>query len=358
MVGPDSHQPGCVDLCQLDAGIMTSVADYMGIDRPAQPIFRVTVVEPGLSIGGCTPDVSGHYQIFQDSIRFLPHFPFERGVKYRARFDPRPLAYPELSDVLTLEFSFPLAPKASPTEVKHVYPSGDCLPENLLRFYVVFSNPMQRGQAKTEISLLDQEGEPVADALYRAPIELWDRSMRCLTVLLDPGRLKRGVGPNRELGPPLTVGREYTLVIDSGMIDGAGHPLRERFFKRFLVTGSVRDVIAVKDWKVVLPNIRSHQPLALIFPKPLDWAMLWHGIVVESEDGQQIKGRVAIDECERRWNFVPTSPWATGAYFVRAKSNLEDVCGNNLLGAFDKPLHSASNPASEVPKTLIPFQPV
>jgi hypothetical protein len=61
--------------------------------------------------------------------------------------------------------------------------------------------------------------------LYRAPVELWDRSMQHLTILVDPGRLKRGVGPNRELGPPLKVGDEYALVAGSGLVDLSGEPL-------------------------------------------------------------------------------------------------------------------------------------
>src|ERR1700741_2432210 len=99
------------------------------------------------------------------------------------------------------------------TEVTHIFPLSDVLPENLLRFYVCFSNSMQRGRASEDISLLDSDGQPVADALYRPPCELWDRRMQHLTVLLDPGRLKRWVGPNRELGPPLKAGQAYTLAV-------------------------------------------------------------------------------------------------------------------------------------------------
>ena len=142
----------------------------------------------------------------EDGIRFIPHFPFESGIRYRASFDPRPLGRPELSEVLTLEFSLPRETGAVRTEVKHVFPSSDSLPENLLRFYVCFSNPMQRGRAEEHIRLLGPDGQPAPDVLYRPPVELWDRSMRHLTILLDPGRLKRGVGPNRELGPPLKGG--------------------------------------------------------------------------------------------------------------------------------------------------------
>ena len=75
--------------------------------------------------------------------------------------------------------------------------------------------------------------------------------MRHLTILLDPGRLKRGVGPNRELGPPLKEGHEYTLAVGSGMVDLSGRPLRESFYKAFRVTEAVRERIAVEQWRIV-----------------------------------------------------------------------------------------------------------
>lgn len=235
--------------------------------------------------------------------------------------------------------------KAVFPRVEQVFPSSDSLPENLLRFYVRFSNSMQRGRAEENIRLLGPDGQPAPDALYRPPVELWDRSMRHLTVLLDPGRLKRGVGPNRELGPPLKAGYEYTLAVGSGIVDRSGLPLRENFYKRFCVTEVVRESIAVEQWKILPPVTKSDQPLVLMFPKPLDWAQLWHAIAIVLENGRPISGRVAIDQHERRWSFTPALPWTAGAYCVRIGSNLEDVCGNSVRRAFDRSLRSTDDPA-------------
>jgi hypothetical protein len=232
-------------------------------------------------------------------------------------------------------------------QVERVFPSSDCLPENLLRFYVCFSNSMQRGRAEENISLLGPDGQPAPDVLYRPPIELWDRDMRHLTVLLDPGRLKRGTGPNRELGPPLKAGCEYTLVIGSGIVDRFGLPLLENFYKRFGVTEAVRERVAAEQWKILPPVTKNYQPLVLLFPKPLDWAQLWRGITIVSEDGRPIGGQVAIDQDERRWSFTPASPWTAGEYCVRVAPGLEDVCGNNLRGAFDRSLRSVNDTARD-----------
>jgi hypothetical protein len=301
--------------------------------------------------------VAGRYLLLEDEVQFIPHFPFETDVKYRASFDARPLGDFFMADSLTLEFLIAEA-RLGPalTEVTHIFPSGDLLPENLLRFYVCFSNSMQRGRALEEISLLDSDGQPVADALYRPPVELWDRSMRHLTVLLDPGRLKRWVGPNVALGPPLKAGQEYTLEVGSGMIDQYGRPLRERFRKRFVVGDAVREPISIEHWKILPPETGSRQALVLTFTNPLDWALLLHTITVGSADGLVVNGRVAVDQGESRWNFTPTSPWVAGVYRIRVGCNLEDVCGNSISGAFDRPVRKGPYLVTETNGSSLIFQ--
>jgi hypothetical protein len=356
-VTSDPHQPrlGGVSVYNLDSQLMASLGRYMQAGCPAQSIFQVAVIEPGVPIADRLPSVSGRYQILRDGVLFVPYLPFERGLRYRASFDPLPLGRSELSGVVTLDFSLPAAHSPVLSEVKRVFPSCDHLPENLLRFYVCFSRPMQRGHVQQEISLIGPDGELAPDVLYRAPVELWDRRMKCLTILLDPGRIKRGVGPNRELGPPLKVGQEYTLAIGPGMLDLSGRQLRGHFSKRFRVTEAVRTHIAVEQWRIALPATKSRRPLVLTFPRPLDWALLSWSIGIVSTDGQPIEGRVAIDQHERRWSFTPTSPWASGDYHVHIASSLEDVCGNSVTAAFDRALRPGSDLASEVENLPVSF---
>ncbi|HYY30805.1 MAG TPA: hypothetical protein VE860_22905 [Chthoniobacterales bacterium] len=339
----------------LDPDLMVSLGRYMEAGGLLQSIFRVTVIRAGAPIIDKLPDVFGRYQVMEDGVRFVPHFPFEGGLSYLASFDPRPLGRPELSDVLTLEFSLPGEQSALGTVVKHIFPSSDYLPENLLRFYLCFSNSMQRGRVEAEISLLGPDGELAPDVLYHAPVELWDRSMQYLTILLDPGRLKRGVGPYRELGPPLKPGQVYTLAVGAGMTDSSGRRLPETVYKHFRVTDAVRQPIAVEQWKILPPVTNSRQPLVLMFSRPLDWALLSHTITIASTCEQSIDGRIVIDQCERRWSLTPTSPWAAGSYHVRVASSLEDVCGNSVIAAFDRPLRSGSDLAYEVASRPIPF---
>jgi hypothetical protein len=354
---PSAHGSGSVSVCGLSREL---VAFFASCTRPGdllKSIFRVTVTPAPSRDHDCVPDVSGRYRLFEDEVKFIPHFPFEIDVKYRISFDPRPLAALPTAESLNLEFVIPSEQNAHAlTDVTHIFPSCGHLPENLLRLYVCFSNSMQRGRALEEISLLDSDGQPVADALYRPPVELWDRSMRHLTVLLDPGRLKRWAGPNVELGPPLKAGQKYTLEVGSGMIDLNGHPLRERFRKDFLVGAPVREQITVESWKILSPATGGRQALVLMFPSPLDWALLLQTIRVESADGLAIDGRVEVDQCETRWSFTPSSAWTAGIYQMRIGSGLEDVCGNSITGPFDRPLRSGSNLLREISSSSLNFQ--
>ena len=357
MIDADPRQPGsgCVSVRNLHPDLVASLARRPELGRLLQSTFRVRVIGADAPGGEDLPNVLGRHEVLENGVRFIPHLPFDSGIRFRAIFDPRPLDHPELSQVLTLEFSLPRLLSTVRTQVKHVFPSSDSLPENLLRLYVCFSNPMQRGRSEQQIALLGPDGRPALDTLYRPPVELWEKSMRLLTILLDPGRLKRGAGPNRELGPPLKAGEKYTLAIGSGMIDFSGRCLSESFYKSFHVTEAVREPIAVEQWKILPPLRKGYQPLVLIFPKPLDWALLWRTITIASEDGRPIDGGIAIDQGERRWSFTPTSPWTAGSYYVRIASSLEDVCGNSLLAAFDRRLRSASNLVYEVANRSLTF---
>jgi hypothetical protein len=353
---PSLSGAGTVSVNSLAPDLLAFLRDSPRSEEVMKSAFRVTVDHISSPEAAALPAVSGRYLLLEDEVQFIPHFPFESDIKYRASFDPQWLGNP-FAEPISLEFQIPARQKApAPAEVKQVFPSSDILPENLLRFYVCFSNGMQRGRALEEISLLDSEGRPVADALYRPPVELWNRTMRRLTVLLDPGRLKRWVGPNVELGPPLKAGQEYTLQIGSGMIDRDGRRLSQPFRKRFVVGDPLQETISVASWRILPPATGGRQALSLMFKDPLDWALLFHTITVGTSDGSIVDGQVAVDQCEKRWNFTPTSPWIAGTYHITVGSGLEDVCGNTITGAFDRPLSNASPPVNAMTGSPLSFQ--
>jgi hypothetical protein len=355
---PGVGEPRSVSVRNLQSGFVDCLREAPERLRRLRSMLRVRVIDVGVDPGEELelPDVVGRHELLADGLRFIPHLPFDPGARFRATFDPGQLGHPAFLEPLTLEFSIVRHGSLAPSHVSQVFPSANALPENLLRFYVCFSRPMQRGWAERHIALLESDGRPAPDVLYRPPTELWDRSMTCLTVLLDPGRLKRGVGPNRALGPPLRSGREYALVIEPGMIDSSGRCIEDGFCKPFHVTSAVRTPLALERWQILRPAARSLQPLEIAFPAPVDWAQLRQAIAVIPEDGRRLHGQLAIDQGERRWRFTPKSSWKSGSYRLTAASSLEDVCGNTLLAAFDRPLRSRQELGREATSCFIPFQ--
>ena len=109
--------------------------------------------------------------------------------------------------------SVPALRERRPTVVEAIYPSSDVLPENQLKFYIHFSAPMSRGDSYRHIRLLDAKGKPVEAPFLELAEELWDDSGRRLTLLLDPGRVKRDLKPHKEVGRAIVDGGRYTLVI-------------------------------------------------------------------------------------------------------------------------------------------------
>jgi hypothetical protein len=152
------------------------------------------------------------------------------------------------------------------------------------------------------------------------------------------------------------MGQEYVLEIGSRMIDLDGRPLSESFRKSFAVGDAVRKHISVEHWKILPPVTGSRQALVLTFASPLDWALLLQAITIKSTEGLEIAGRAAVDNSERRWRFTPVSPWIAGMYYIHVGCSLEDVCGNTVTGAFDRPLQNGPNIGTEINGAALTFQ--
>ena len=220
-------------------------------------------------------------------------------------------------------------------EVTAIYPTSDVLPENLLRLYVHFSTPMRRGQVRESIKLTGENGETIINPFLNLAVELWDRDERRLTLLFDPGRIKRGVGPNVQVGAPLQRGKRYTLVMNQGMKDYRGRTLDRTFTKSFFVQAPIRMALLPEKWIAGLPRAKSQEALILEFSRIMDRPLLFRSLAVLDADGQVVKGNVTVAENETRWEFIPSSPWQSGPYRLAISTDLEDVAGNNVRTAFD-----------------------
>ncbi len=292
--------------------------------------------------GSASVPMLGSYRAVNGTIFFKPRFPLSEGVKYRAVYE-----VPGRAPIEAV-FDGP-RPVAIPARVDHIYPSGSILPANLLKFYVAFSAPMSRGEAWKRIRLLDGNGHAIPNAFLEIDQELWDREMRRLTVLLDPGRVKRDLVPNKQLGAPIVEGRTYTLVIDRTLTDSHGAMLADNFVKTFRGGPADRTPPDPAKWKIDAPAAGSRNPLSLRFEKSMDYALAQRTIEVEG-----MRGTVSLGREEREWSFVPDQPWRAGTYRVAIDTTLEDICGNRIGRLFDR--NEGDRERAPSGKVYLPFQ--
>ena len=303
------------------------------------------------------PSVAGDYEVVDNRVRFTPRFAPMLGLVYHIQV--------RLAGYLPLEKTVQLGTLVSAnnelTLVSSIYPSSDTIPENTLRFYVHFSQPMQRGQVREKIRLLDEQGQVVNQAFILGPMgELWDREQRRLTLLLDPGRIKQGVRPNRALGLALASGKQRTLVIDADFKDANGQRLNKEFRQAYSIGNAIRQAIALAQWQINSPRTGTREPLEVQFTRSLDQAMLSHAISVRSSDGNPIIGHIQLTANESLWSFTPEHPWEPSLHYLSVAPELEDVAGNNLLGPLDVKLTTpiVGSTMQATPNTVeISFQP-
>jgi hypothetical protein len=286
--------------------------------------------------GSSQTPMLGAYTVEGDALIFRPRFPVEPGTCIHGSFPGG-------------GFACGGKPKPSPTgHVEGIYPSAAVLPANTLRFYIYFSAPMSIGDALQHIRLMDEAGRPVSDAFLDQ--ELWDPDHKRLTLLLDPGRIKRGLVPASQMGTPIQEGKQYTLIIERSWPDAGGVPLAEEFSKAFIGAPAERTPADAKLWSITAPKAGTPEPLIVYFPRPMDYALLQRMLSVSG-----VRGTVAVAANETEWRFTPDVPWIVHTYTLEAETDLEDICGNHLDRPFDIDLHLLP-PAQPGNRTVsIPF---
>jgi hypothetical protein len=292
-------------------------------------VFTVSVDAPNV------PALLGKHRIEAGALVFAPQFPLQPGLSYRA------IAKIPGTAPVSKVFSIPKVDVKPTTVVDRVYPTTNVLPENQLKFYIHFSAPMARGFAYAHVSLIDQAGARVDVPFLEIGEELWDPSGRRFTLFFDPGRIKRGLLSQQELGIALHEGKRYTLVIDKGWKDADGRPLVADFRKTFTVGPADRKVVDVKSWSISKPVAGTRNALTVSFPEPMDHAILQRELEVFTSTGTAISGDVAVGANERSWLFTPDAAWKRGAYAVRVGTSVADLAGNMIdrpfeIDVFDK----------------------
>lgn len=275
--------------------------------------------------------VIGKHRWENDRLTFESRFPASPGVTYRAM-----VQFPGKDQVIaTREVSVPKKELKRSTKVTTIYPTADTLPENLLKFYVHFSAPMATGEAYKHISLEDVNGKKIVLPFLEIAEELWDKTNTRLTLLLDPGRIKRGLVPREEDGPILVAGQTYQFRVLKDWPDAEGAPIVGEVVKEFKVSGQDTTQPAPLEWKIIAPRSGGKDPIVIDLLEPLDHAIVTRGIRVFDANDVEVDGEVALARHEREWRFTPTTFWKPGAYELRVDDVIEDLVGNNITRPFE-----------------------
>ena len=314
-------------------------------------LFRVAVSDSA-------PGMLGTYTITDTALRFTPQFTLDAGRAYVVRFDPSHL--PESGGgtrnlpVLVATVSVQAQHVAASTTVARVYPSGDEVPENLLRMYIEFSGPMGRPSGIPYMKLLAADDREIEGAFLPLDYEFWDPAHTRFTAFLDPGRVKSGILPNKQMGRPLDAGRTVTLVISREWRDEHGLPLKDDYRRTFHIAPPIDKGLDPASWRIEPPATGSRNALVVTFPKPLDQGLLMRALGVTRGD-TALAGDVIVAEAETRWMFTPREPWQAGQHQLLALDILEDVAGNQIGRAFEVDNFDTVDKSPNPQRITIPF---
>ena len=250
--------------------------------------------------------------------------------------------------------SIPAVNRPPSTSVSAVHPSGDVIPENNLRMYISFSSSMGQQGGLDHVAFVDDEGREVPDVVLPLDTELWNAERTRYTVILDPGRVKKDILPNRRMGRPLHNGEGITVVVKQDWLDASGTPLVSEFKHRYRVAAADEQPLHTADWHIAPPAAGTRDPVTVTFPKPLDYGLLQRSLSV-SRGSTTLAGDPQIANGETRWAFVPRSEWQRGPYTLTILPILEDLAGNRIGRAFEVRSKGDAVPAASSAPVSVPF---
>jgi hypothetical protein len=345
-IAPDASAPsGRIEVANLTSNELAGLRQRPLVPEEWEALVRVTVATEDGGDGGL-PAVAGNYAVADDAIVFTPLFPFDPGRRYRVTYLPAKLS---------VDVGSPSRDLVPSTFVDRVYPSADVIPENQLRLYIHFSAPMGRKGGLDYVRLVDEKGVEVKDPFLPLDAEFWNADRTRFTVFFDPGRVKRGILPNKEMGRSLTEGQPYTLAISREWRDGQGLPLKEDFRRVLHVGPPDEKPLDQRTWRVAAPHANTREALAVSFPEPLDHGLLLRALGVLSRSGKIVDGEASVEANETRWTFTPRESWKAGEYRLKVLTILEDLAGNRIGRAFEVDEFERADKSAEPEEVFLPF---
>ena len=301
--------------------------------------------------------IAADYRVAGDAVEMRPKFALDPGREYLVAVSLAPLSGPRGSQNHKLRVTVPGVAAASSTRVSAIYPSSSVWPENILRFYLHFSAPMSGTSAIGHVRLVDDKGVEVKDALLEVDVDLWNTGYTRRTVFFDPGRVKRGIRPNVELGRALIAGRKYAVVVGTSWLDAKGQPLTQEFRHEFTAGPPIEAPVEPSAWSITAPGQGTRDPLTVKFPWALDEGLLQRAIGVADSGGTPLDGTTAVGPDQTTWTFTPASPWRATPHSLVVLTLLEDPSGNKVGQAFEFEMFKEPKNALETERVTLPFRP-
>ncbi len=278
-----------------------------------------------------TPVLGAFSSTADDMFSFRPVIPLSNGQTYELYS----------KDIKLHTFVIDSLKTQSSPKLLQIYPSNNTLPENLLKIYLQFSEPMQEtGNALDFIKVYNETAQKEESIFLELQSELWNKEHTQLTLWLDPGRIKTDLIPNKEKGLPIRKGNTYTIEFSKEWKSAEGVGLAQDYTKSFFVTKADRAMPNMESWKLQVPKAKGKKGLLLFLYEPMDAILLLEGIDIVNEQGDIIEGTFKLFSQESALQFTPAQEWATGTYKVQVQSKVEDLAGNNFEHLFDQEIHS------------------
>ena len=261
---------------------------------------------------------------------FKPIIPLDAGKKY--------LVYRNGKNTDSI---FLKRKKQVPPSVLAFYPTTDTIPENLLKCYILFSQPMKDLNIYEFLSVQDGDGKLVNDVFLPIQPALWNEDQTVLTLWIDPGRVKRDLIRSKNLGTPLKAGKSYQIKISSKWQAINGEALSFDYRKSYYVSERDEKLPNTRKWQINSQESNTLNSLTIDFPESMDYLTALEGIKIYKDD-QVVDGKASLRSFEKKWVFIPDSEWQKGTYVIKLDPRIEDNAGNNLLRLFDNDLNTKS----------------
>ena len=135
----------------------------------------------------------------------------------------------------------------------------------------------------------------------------------------------------KKIGPPITDGKHYTLIIDRDWPDARGAPLVWRASAKTFAVAQPREIRPIqRKWRITAPVASTAGALVIDFPTPMNYTLLQRMMQVSGAQGV-VTGTVSVAREETQAAFLTRQqPWRAGEFRLVVDTAIEDLAGNHI----------------------------